>query len=212
MSIPDSLISTVEVASQGVFTLSTGATKNVQAIFHYRRAAVMGLFDRASLANSFNNVFVIPWMALASSNLTMNTVTVRVVDDAQDPPVPFPFPQPGLIVTDREPSINAVYYKFQTLVRGKSFRGSKHLAGVVEADTTGDLLTGAGLTAWLALTTQMMTPLADAGGNAYNLVVLSRKLSHLLVNPTTVITTSVVAVNINKRIGVMRRRRSPSSY
>jgi len=113
------------------------------------------------------------------------------------------------------PTTESAFLLFGTGLRGKSYRGGKHLFPLAEsATTTGtdDILNAGALTYFGALAAQALLPLTDAGPNTWNPCVLSRKLSQLRSNPTTVTRNDVVSVSVNKRIGTMRHRKVKSLY
>jgi hypothetical protein len=196
-----------EVAAQGVMAAAGSGAKNVASIFHYRLATLTAPATKVAIEQAFQTAIMIPFTNAASNRYTQSSTTIRWVDDAQDSPQAVTRAVAGAIATDSQPTLSAVYMLFRTAKRGKSYRGSKHFPAVSEVDTTGDILTGAGLALWQTLRTAVATALTDALGNVWNLSLLSRTLSTLTVNPTTVIANDVTSVLLNKTLGTMRRRR-----
>lgn len=85
--------------------------------------------------------------------------------------------------------------------------GSKHFPAASEVDTTGDVLTGAGLARWQTVQTAVGATLVDALGNSWVPCVFSRKKSQIAVNPTTIYQNDVTQVLLDKTLGQMRRRK-----
>jgi len=199
--------SIVEIAAQGIMAAAGSSSKNVASIFHYRLATLTAPATKTAVEAAFQTAIMIPFTNAASNRYTQTANLVRFVDDALDSPTSTTRAVAGAIATDSQPTLAAVYMLFRTAKRGKSYRGSKHFPAVSEIDSTGDILTGGGLALWQTLRTAVATALTDALGNVWNLSLLSRTLSSLTVNPTTVIANDVTTVLLNKTIGTMRRRR-----
>jgi hypothetical protein len=132
---------------------------------------------------------------------------VRYLNDATDPYQTFLRAIAGSIATDPLPSDNCVSFLLRTGKRGREYRGAKRFPAVNEIDTTGDVLTGAGLARWQAVGAGVGTTLIDGLGNSWIPSVVSRKLSQLSINPVTVIANDVTVVLLNKNPGFMRRRK-----
>ena len=199
--------SIAEISAQGIMAAAGSGAKNVASIFHYRLATLTAPATKAALEAAFQAAIMVPFVAAANVRYLQVQSTVRWVDDAQDAPSAVTRALPGAIATDSQPTVDAVYMLLRTALRGKSYRGSKHFPAVSEIDSTGDILTGAGLVLWQAVRTALATALTDALGNVWNLSLLSRTLSQLSVNPTSVVANDVTTVLLNKTIGTMRRRR-----
>lgn len=197
-----------EVVMAGVMAAGGSNAKNVQSVFHYRLSVLGGAPTKAALETIFQATIPVVFVAAANVRYTQSGNSVRGLNDATDAYQTVTRALPGAIATDSMPTIDSVYMLLRTAKRGANYRGSKHFPGVNEADTTDDLLTGAGLVRWQALQTALMTPLVDALGNTWVLSLLSRSLSQLTNNPTTVVANDVTSVLLNKNVGTMRRRRT----
>ena len=117
----------------------------------------------------------------------------------------------GVATGARLDTESAVSFVIRTALRGKSYRGSKRLGGVPLGLTLGDRLTSTGVTDYkdyIAVMVPTGTQLTDVNGNIYVASVLSRKLSQLRVNPTTVINNQALTFQIQERIASMRRRKT----
>lgn len=199
--------SIAEIAMLGTFAAAGSNAKNVASVFHYRLSVLTAPPTKGALDTAFQAAIPVTFGAAANSRYLQSQNTVRWIDDATDPPASVAHAVAGAIATDSQPTIDCVTLLYRTAKRGRSYRGSKHFPGVNESDTTGDILTGAGLALWQALQAACAANITDALGNVWVPSVLSRKLSTLATNPTTVVANDVTAVLLNKTVGSMKRRR-----
>ena len=198
-----------EVQMRGTFTAAGSTSKFIFNIFHFRLATLAAAPTKTALATIFNTNIRTPFLAAANVRYDTDGTDVRCINDATDVYQSFitaPALQ-GAIATDSEPVTTCVSMLYRTGLRGKNYRGAKRFAGVNEVDTTGDVLTGAGLVRWQTLQTALAANMTDALGNVWVPCVVSRSLSQLVANPTTVVNNDVVAVLLNLNIGTMRGRR-----
>jgi hypothetical protein len=91
--------------------------------------------------------------------------------------------------------------------RGKNFRGGKRLCPVATAFALKDELSAAGITAAALVNGYIAATLTTANGSTMIPFVLSRNLSQLRVNPTTIVGSDLISVLTNKTLGTMRRRK-----
>lgn len=208
MPILPALIFNAEVVILGKST--TGGSSETPSInvFNFKRTTNVGALSKAALNTIFQANILAPLLAAANVRYTPQTVAIRWIDDALDGPQLFAAAGNGAIATDSLPSDAAIYYLYRTALRGRSYRGSKHFSPGSEVDTTNDLLTGAGLARWATLKTALATPLTDANANIWQAAVVSRLLSQLVTNPTTVVSNFVTEVLLDLNVGTMRKRRS----
>lgn len=199
--------SIAEVIMKGVYAAAGSSSKNIASVFHYRLGLIAAPPTKTALEAKFQLVVGAAFIAAANVRYTQQSTSVRWIDDATDPAVDFAESGPGAIATDSLPVDECVSMLFRTGLRGKSYRGAKRFVGANEIDTTGDVLTGAGLARWQTLQTACFTTLVDALGNNWVPSVLARSLSILDSNPTNVVANDVTQVLLNKNTGVMRRRR-----
>jgi len=81
-----------------------------------------------------------------------------------------------------------------------------------ESDIGDDVFNSGCLTRLTTIATALGTQLNDSTTNAWKLCVLSRNLSQIAVNPTTVVTNDVTQVLRRESIGIMRGRKVVSVY
>jgi len=215
MQISAALISHAEIHVTGMIVAGGSTSKNTDYTFHYRRTSVVNPLSKANLDTIFQSTVVAKILLAVNVRWTQLSNTVRWVDDATDPPVPFSHVNPGAIATPGTQSFDALFVLLRTGLRGKNYRGGKHFTGLSEADTTqpnDDVLNAAAIALWTPVLAGMATPLVDASGNTWNLEIVSKTLSQTRVNPTTVVGNDVTTILLNKRIGRMERRAAKSVY
>lgn len=208
MPIPDNEKAVVELTVKGTIAAGGSDATPVANVFHFRRTALSGAISKTNIKTAFDTAIVALLEAATNADVTFDTIEARYVNDALDPPTAFTIARVGDIVGDRAPSHAAVYMLLRTANKGRSYRGSKHFSPLSESDFGDDVLSGAGVTNWGALKDAILAGFTDSDGNVWIPVVLSRLLSTLGTNPTTVIATDVTAVLLNKTIGGMDRRRA----
>ena len=209
MSIPAGSIQNVSINILGTLATGGSSVTPAQNLFTYRRLATTAPFTKTAVNTIFQTNVITPLLAATNVRYTPTNLSIRVLDDFNDAEAIFAVAGNGAIATDSYASNAAVYMLYRTALRGRSFRGSKHFAGLSEVDTTADILTGAGLVRWQALQTACLGVLVDANGNTWVPTVLSRKLSQLNALPlATVVANDVIDVLLDLNVGTMRKRRS----
>jgi|SRR5882672_1265917 len=176
-------------------------------VFDFAPVAPPLVFSKNDLETSFITYFQGAVQALLHQDWSWYQASLRFIDDALDPYITYPVAIVGSETTDRAPGFQAVTLRYVTGVRGRSYRGSKHFSPIAEADTDGDSLTSGQFGAWGSAGSALQAGFTDGNGNQWIPVVVSRKLSQLIVNPTNVVFTNVIAVVPNIILGTMRHRK-----
>lgn len=207
MAIPATSMLCFEVSLLGNIAAGGGSAKPVANIFHYRRTSTTVDVNKANLCAAFV-ASVLPTIVLGlNARVTFSQVTARCVDDATDATHSATISQVGAVVGDGLSNFNCVTIRLKSAVRGRSGMGSKHFAPLSESDGDDDVLTGAGLTRWQAVRDVLDDQFTDADGNVWRPCILSRTLSQLATNPTTVARNDVVSCVLNTTYGTMKRRK-----
>lgn len=216
MPIPQNQILSAEINVQGLIAAAGSNSIQTNFIFHYRRTTVAVAPNKANLKTAFLAAILGTTIGPALNNTwTAQFIRIRFPNDAQDMYTDFSDSTTGSITGDRMASEDSAYMRYRTNLRGKSYRGSKHFGPMSESDSTSgseDLFNAACLTRLAAINTALLTPLTDSDGNIWNFAILSRKLSQLKTNPTTVVINDVTAAAVNKRVGSMLGRKVLSVY
>jgi len=215
MAISLNQVTVAEVSMKGLISAGGSNTVNTDFVFHYKRAATAVDPTKAALDTAFQAGHAASIIAALNARWSQKTNEVRWVNDALDAPTPFAHVNAGAIAGDSLASHCAVFMLFRTGIRGRSYRGGKHYGPFSEADVTtagDDILNAAAITRVSAIATALAATLTDSTGNIWSLCVLSRRLSVLTPNPTTVVSNNVVTILYNKRIANMKRRQVKSVY
>jgi hypothetical protein len=215
MPIPDTSKITIEVAMKGQIAAGGSNTVNTVNVFHFRRTTTTNPFVKADIDTAFQGTIVQLFGLAANNRWLQSANSVRAVDDADDLPTDFAHNVAGAVAGDSMTTIEAAYIRLRSGLRGKHYRGSKHFGPLSESDTTAgseDIFNAGAITNWQNLADGILAGFTDSDGNIWVPVVLSRSLSQLIVNPTTVIAVDVTQATLNKRIGRLRRREAKSVY
>lgn len=212
MAVADADIAHAEVTIRGQLANAVAGARPFANVFHYRRTAFAIPASKTSLATAFDTAIIQTYLDAAADAVTAVTVGVRWLSDPLDVEVQQAANPntAGQVATDSLPNQNAVSMLLRTNQRGRSKRGAKRWAGVPEAHTTRDVLTGGGLTLWQAVQTALLAQVTDGDGNVWALEIVSRKFSVLTNSPATVSAADVNAVLLNKNIGSQDTRRPPT--
>lgn len=195
----------VELVVRGSVATTGSGSKAFNNVFHYRLSS--GTADVPSAVGAAFNTNV--WAVIAarlSSLYTGVQIDCRMLDDAFQQYVTDGTPANGAVTGSRYPTEIAVTYLLRTATRGKSYRGSKHFGPVATSDTLNDELTATAATAWAAVTTALKAALTPGFGT-WKPCVVSRTLSQLRTNPTTIVGDDITDAILNKTLGTMRRRK-----
>jgi len=216
MAIPDNQKIHAEVILRGIATAGGSDAKNYNFVFHYRRVAVAVAPTKAALDVIFQATVAVPLIAALNARFTQGSTFIRWVNDAQDAYSSFAHAVVGGVGGDSMPNNEAAFLLYRTGLRGRSYRGSKHLGPMSEADTTAgseDLFNAASLARLATAAAACIAALTDTTPNTWNPCVLTRvPPAQYVVNPTNVVTNDAVSVSVNKRVGTMRGRRVKSIY
>lgn len=183
---------------------------------HWRRTATVLATPKTPIDTAYQAAIVVPTMAALNVRATQANNQIRFMDNADDPYQPFSHAVVGAIAGDSEATDVAAFLLLRTALRGRSYRGSKHLGPMSESDTTTgtDDLFNAGCLARLAtIAAAILAGFTDSTGNVWVPSVLSRKPpAQYSINPTTVVANDVISVSVNKRLGSMIHRKVKSVY
>lgn len=215
MPIPQNQILCAEIHILGTMAAAGSNPVNTDFVFHYRRITLAVPPNKTNIQSAFTAAVGTPIYAALNATWSATALTVRFPNDPLDQFQTFANANVGAITGDRMSSEDSAYLTFKTSLRGKSYRGGKHIAPMSESDsTTGseDLFNAGALTRLAAINTGLLAGLTDSDGNQWVFAVLSRKLSNFEVTPCVLELNDVVEARVNKRIGSMIRRKVKSVY
>lgn len=215
MPISPTLITCIEIQMHGVVVAGGSNAKTSVSTWHYRRTTNTNPLSKANIESGFNGATTTAILAALNARYTQAFNTVRFVDDALDAPSQVTRAGVGAISGESLTTAESAYLLYRTGLRGKSYRGSKKLFPFSESDTTlatADLWNAGALTRLAAINTAFLAGFTDSDGNVWKACVLSRKLSTLATNPTTVVINDITTALVNKRVGTMKKRKVVSVY
>jgi len=216
MPIPLNDVTIIEVQLRGLIDGGPGGSVKTNFVFHWRRTAVAVDPVKSSINTAFQGAISAPIAAALNVDWSATTNTVRYVNDALDAPLEFTNADLGAITGDRLASFSAAYLLMRSSVRGRSYRGSKHLGPFSETDVTHatgcDIWNAATITRLTTICSAILAGFTDSTGNIWVPCILSRKFSQLEFNPTTVVTNDAIQVLPNHRVGSEVRRKVKSIY
>lgn len=208
MALPLNQLSYAEITikgQQGAVGSNAGKCYNV---FIYKRANLALTMTEAHVWAAFWTLVGVPLLAAANVRYTPVLGNVRFIDDPSRLGVDIVQAGAGAIATDPEPQQNTVVMIYKTNRRGSRGRGAKRFGAVNEVDTTGDVLTGAGLARWQTLQTALAANFTDADGNVWTPYVLSRRWSILTASPAVIDANPVTAVVLDTNVCTLKRRKA----
>lgn len=207
------LISDPVVKIDVMGTMAAGGSSIAKAgnTFYYRRSAGAGI-ALAGLVTAFQAAVIAVQILAQSSRYAVNSIRAVQLDNPGAVGIDVADASVGAIATDSQPSLNTVVIDLVTATRGRAGRGRKFFAGVVEASTTDNLLSGAGLVLWQNLRDKLDDVLADGAGNSWTPCVISKFYSTLTTTPTVIYGDNVTSMKLNKRVSRMDRRRTISVF
>jgi hypothetical protein len=199
----------IEIQVRATATTTSGGKKGIWNIFHYRLSA--GSMDsKQQIAGDFESKVFGFFTPLLASNYATTFILVRVVDDPEDQLNGIATAIVGAKAGDPLPTFTTVVTPLSCAQRGRSFRGSKHFAPIVDADQIGDELAPAAVAPWQAASSKLSVPLTSVNGT-YQPIVLSRTRSQLKTAPTLIVGSDVVSAALNKTLGTMRKRKEKTA-
>jgi hypothetical protein len=204
-----------ELLIAGTVASAGSSARTFLNVHHVRRTSTVNPVSKGNIIAAYQTSIRTLLLTCLSLRLTLSSFQCRCVDDAQDAYASVADVHAGLVTGDSMPLTQAAFLLLQTGLRGRSYRGSKHLFPLGESATTvltDDIFNAGALTYLGNYAAALLAGFTDANGNVWVPQVLSRKLSQLKVNPTTVTANDVTSIAVGKRVGVMRHRHVKSLY
>jgi len=210
MAIPQNQMICFEISMRGSIAAGGGSVKPLANVFHYRRLATVVDVSPAAVATAFETDILPTIMAGLNARATITQIGVRCIDDATAAEHVKTVSAAGAIVGDGLANFVCGTIRLRTAVRGRSAQGSKHFSPLSESDGDDDAFTGAGLTRFQAIRDVCDDEFTDSTGNTWRPCVVSKKLSQLIANPTTVVRNDVTSCVLNVTYGSLQRRKVKS--
>lgn len=215
MPLADASKTHVEAVVVGLMTAAGGISVPTVNVFHFRRTTFVNVFSKGAFEAAFQTNIMASIKAALNIRWNHTMTRVRCINDADDPYQDTIYTETGAITGDSLPSDQSAYLLLRSGVRGRNYRGNKHLGPMSESDTTttSDIFNGGAMTRLAAIGTALVAGFTTgAPVVTYVPCIVSRKGSQTKTNPTTVVSNDVIQVLVNKRVGSMKRRKITSVY
>jgi len=216
MPIPFNEVLNAEIIMRGIITGGGAGEVRTNFVFHFRRTAVAVDPSKGALFTAFNTNIATPIAAALNEDWAATTTSIRYINDPLDAPIEFSSVLVGAITGDRLASFSSAFLLMRTAVRGKNYRGSKHLGPFSETDVTHatgcDVFNAGCVTRLNTICTAVTIGFADSTTNQWVCQVLSRDKSQLANYPCTVVANDVIQCIPNQRVGTEVRRKAASIY
>jgi len=198
---------TFEVIQYGHSDPALGESAQIVNRFHYRRVVSGGLISKILFDTAWHGTVDAAWQGLLSVGYKNDYNTVRLMEDGTDPPTVFAGCGDGAVAGDMLPTINCATLLYRTVLKGRSYKGGKHLGPISEASTTGQALTAGGHTLLNNLATVLAQTITDGNGNNWAPFVFSPTKSTGLTTPTpTIFATQVSQIVVNDILHQLKSR------
>lgn len=188
--------------------LSTGEprTKPVFNVYDFKRTNTGGTPSKSQALTAFKTSIFTPLLACLSASFVMDFTDVRWLDDPLDPYTTTTNASVGGVAGDSVPSLNNVYAKLTSGLRGQSNRGAKHFGPIAEASTLLDEINSGEITLFATFVTAYLAGMTGADGFSYLPFIVSETKSKF--NPTTanVFGVTCTGVTVNTILGRVTRR------
>lgn len=212
MPIADADKHVVEIVHKGSCAAGGSSVMPVVNVYHFRRTTTVNAWSLANIITQFETDILGPVLTALNVDFVGSSVTARCIDDATDLGTTVANTDPGLEAGDRLQLNSTVMLRLRTSTRGPHYRGRKYYSPISESHTTEEILNAAGITDWDAVAAALQAGFTDSDGNVWQPYVVSRDLSQLSANPTTVIGDIVVAVAARRTLGILSRRKPVNVY
>jgi hypothetical protein len=188
--------------------LSTGEprTKPVFNVWDFKRTNTGGTPSKSQAFTAFDAAIMTPLRACLSVSYVGDFRDIRWLDDPLDPYNTVPLTTPGGVAGDSVPSLNNVYAKLGSGLRGGSNRGAKHFGPIAEASTLLDELNSGEVTLFGTFVTAYLAGFTAADGFSYLPFIVSQTKSVFNSTTANVVGVTCTSVTVNTILGRVTRR------
>lgn len=186
---------------------SPAVEKRVVNVFHYAQAAPNPtLPDPSAFLTAFIQNVCQGFIALLHADYTTVEFGARWIDQTTNPEIITVLAIAGGKSGARLPAYVSTTIQLKTLLRGRSWKGSKHFSPLTEADVSKDDLVPAAAAAWKTVAASIVAPMTLSGQTLVP-CILSRKNSQLVVDPVTIQAAGISTYLLNSTVGTLRKRK-----
>jgi hypothetical protein len=188
--------------------LATGEprTKPIYNVWDFARTTVGGAPDKTRALTAFVTSVYTPLLAALSVSYVGDFYDVRWLDDPLDPYTTSANTRAGLVTGDSVPSLNTVYAKLGSGLRGGSNRGAKHFSPIAESSTLLDELNAGELTLFATFVSAYLAGFTASDTFTYVPFIVSQRQSTFNNDTANVVGVAATTVTIDPIMGRMTRR------
>lgn len=181
-------------------------TKPVFNIWDFKRTTTTGSPSKTSAYNAFLAGIIPSFKACLSVSYVTDFADYRWLDDPLDPFSTTSLSANGTVSGDSVPSLNNVFVKLGSGMRGGFFRGSKHVGPIAESSTTLDELNAGAVTLFTTFAGAWLTGFTAGDGFIYLPCIVSQTNSKFTSRVADVSAVLATTVTTNPILGKMNRR------
>jgi len=199
----------VEITIRGHYVDGAGNNKLIANVFHYTRPNGSTTLSKSAIDTAFRGILNAAFQAFLSTAWIPDYTVVRCVDDPLDPEAQTALTATGSGQTgDPESECTSACFLLDTAVRGRRYKGRKHVGPISSVDTTNGELSGGGITRGATLGAAMIATFS-ASGDTWTPAVYSRTNQTVPVTIASCLAamTPINGYRLNLTIGTMRRRK-----
>lgn len=205
MATGDKIFIRLQVRAHALST-NEPRTKPIYNVYDFKRTTTGGTPSKTQAVTAFKAAILVPLQACLSVSYVTDFIDVRWLDDPLDPFTTASMSLNGTVTGDSVPSLNNVFVKLLSGLRGASNKGGKHFGPIAESSTLLDEINSGEVTLFATFAAAYLAGFTAADGNAYLPFIVSEKGSTF--DP---ITANVVGINVNQIttnviMGMMRKR------
>lgn len=205
MATGDKIYLRIQTRAHALST-SEPRTKPVFNVWDFKRTTTGGSPSKVSAFTAFNTSIMTPLRAALSASYVGDFRDVRWLDDPLDPYDTAALTTPGGVTLDSLPSINNVFLKLTSGLRGQTNRGGKHIGPIAESSTVLDEINAGEITLFATFVTALLAGITAADGFVYLPFIVSQKGSTFNPTTATVKGVTVTGVTTNVILGRVTRR------
>ncbi len=157
--------------------------KGTRNVFQFYRDQTTNPWTGPSIMTAFASSIGAAFKAAVSEDSGGYVLSVRNMNDALNAPVTQAMAGAGAITGERLPSYVSVCIHLLSGLRGKSYRGRKHISPIAEDSTDGDVLSSAAITLFNALGAAIINGFTDSNSNIWKPAIVSFTNSDTTENP-----------------------------
>lgn len=208
MPLTDAQKINFEVVIRGTLAAGGGEAQLTLTPLHYRRTNFSSAYSPTEFITAFHTAVKTNVKNSVSSAWNWDSTYVRCINSPTEATSIVTVDEAGAIIGDVQPGFVAQVLSKRTALRGRSYQGRLYLPGVPESATLANVVTAAQGLLLDTLATSLGGSFTTAAGLTYSPQVLSRLLSNMVADPSTIVATDIASVVKRTVLGRLFSRKS----